>query len=160
MLLQPTCSGSPKRMQQRTKVNHIRASQCHDINLRKQIYPLIMVSLSILKPWQWDLFTICIISKLGSSTALSLLRQIGFAERTYHGKPLANANHFHHPLMMPNGESYKQKQLCRHFSRGRCYFFGDNCKFLHDLRDKGNVWNEFVVTSFHQCFGIKSSFFF
>nr|KYP50457.1 Zinc finger CCCH domain-containing protein 62 [Cajanus cajan] len=50
--------------------------------------------------------------------------------------PLANAN-YSHP-MMPNRESHKQTQLCRHYSRGRCYF-GDTCKFLHDLRDTGNV---------------------
>ncbi|TKY64233.1 Zinc finger CCCH domain-containing protein 62 [Spatholobus suberectus] len=60
----------------------------------------------------------------------------GFTGWTHHRVPLANANH-PHPLM-PSRESYKQNQLCRHYSRGRCYF-GDNCKFLHDLRDKGNA---------------------
>ncbi|XP_061352789.1 zinc finger CCCH domain-containing protein 62-like [Gastrolobium bilobum] len=60
----------------------------------------------------------------------------GFTERNHHRKPLASANQFH-PLML-NRESYKPKQLCRHYSRGRCYF-GDNCKFLHDLSNKGNA---------------------
>ncbi|KAG4937918.1 hypothetical protein AAZX31_16G009500 [Glycine max] len=55
----------------------------------------------------------------------------------HHRMPLANANHSQQVL--PDRESYdKQKQVCRHYARGRCYY-GDNCKFLHDLRDKGNV---------------------
>ncbi|KAL3008594.1 hypothetical protein AAZX31_07G040500 [Glycine max] len=60
----------------------------------------------------------------------------GFTVGTHlhHRMPLANANHSQ--PVMPNRESYnKQKQVCRHYARGKCYF-GDNCKFLHDLRDK------------------------
>lgn len=63
-----------------------------------------------------------------------------FTERSYQRKPLAstnqlhshvaNADHVH--MSIPKRESYQQKQPCRHFARGRCYF-GDNCKFLHDL---------------------------
>ncbi|XP_020232205.1 zinc finger CCCH domain-containing protein 62 [Cajanus cajan] len=60
----------------------------------------------------------------------------GFTGWNHQRVPLANAN-YSHP-MMPNRESHKQTQLCRHYSRGRCYF-GDTCKFLHDLRDTGNV---------------------
>ncbi|RDX84763.1 Zinc finger CCCH domain-containing protein 62, partial [Mucuna pruriens] len=60
----------------------------------------------------------------------------GFTGWTHHRMPLANANHSY-PLI-PNTQSYKPNQLCRHYSRGRCYF-GDNCKFLHDWRDKGNA---------------------
>ncbi|WVZ21889.1 hypothetical protein V8G54_000433 [Vigna mungo] len=55
----------------------------------------------------------------------------------HHRIPLANANHSH-PFMAPNRESFKINQVCRHYSRGRCHF-GDNCKFLHDLRDKRNA---------------------
>ncbi|KAL2336398.1 hypothetical protein Fmac_010844 [Flemingia macrophylla] len=58
-------------------------------------------------------------------------------EKHYFGNTLANANQSR-PLMMPNRENQKKNQLCRHYSRGRCYF-GDNCKFLHDSRDRGNV---------------------
>ncbi|QCE02362.1 hypothetical protein DEO72_LG8g373 [Vigna unguiculata] len=61
----------------------------------------------------------------------------GFPMGTHHRIPLANANHSH-PFMAPNRESFKVNQVCRHYSRGRC-FFGDNCKFLHDLRDRGNA---------------------
>ncbi|XP_057455037.1 zinc finger CCCH domain-containing protein 62-like [Lotus japonicus] len=60
----------------------------------------------------------------------SIAERNGFTERTYRREPLANANHFH-PLT-PNRESFRQGQLCRYYSRGRCYF-GDNCKYLHDL---------------------------
>lgn len=56
---------------------------------------------------------------------------------THHRIPLANANHSH-PFMVPNRESFKINQVCKHYPRGRCYF-GDNCKFIHDLRDKGNA---------------------
>ncbi|KAK8465001.1 hypothetical protein PHAVU_010G125800 [Phaseolus vulgaris] len=81
------------------------------------------------------------------------------AEKTTHyRKPLANAHHHpfvasnresyhpfmasnresYNPLMASNRERYKLNQVCRHFSRGRCYF-GDDCKFLHDFRDRGNA---------------------
>ncbi|XP_016177257.1 zinc finger CCCH domain-containing protein 62 [Arachis ipaensis] len=49
-----------------------------------------------------------------------------FAQRN----PLTSANHLL-PLLN-NREIHKQKQLCRYYARGRCYF-GDNCKFVHDL---------------------------
>lgn len=67
---------------------------------------------------------------------------------SYQRKPLTSANHFvprsananhfvprsenanHMHTLIPNRESYQQKQFCRHFARGRCHF-GDNCKFLH-----------------------------
>lgn len=65
----------------------------------------------------------------------------GFTVGTHlhHRMPLANANHSQ--PVMPNRESYnKQKQVCRHYARGKCYF-GDNCKFLHDLRDKRECVN-------------------
>ncbi|XP_045790249.1 zinc finger CCCH domain-containing protein 62-like [Trifolium pratense] len=73
----------------------------------------------------------------------SMVETNNFAERTFYPrKPLSSANHFvprfananHIHTVIPNRESYQQKQFCRHFARGRCHF-GDNCKFLHGGRD-------------------------
>ncbi|KAE9617979.1 hypothetical protein Lal_00037807 [Lupinus albus] len=49
----------------------------------------------------------------------------------YHRMPLGSANHCI-PLR-PGRESWEQKQLCRDYAHGRCYF-GDKCKYLHDMR--------------------------
>ncbi|KAK7294482.1 hypothetical protein RJT34_17371 [Clitoria ternatea] len=58
------------------------------------------------------------------------------AELYLRGKPtITGRTHQRVPSANANRESYRQNQLCRHYSRGMCYF-GDNCKFLHD---KGNV---------------------
>lgn len=73
---------------------------------------------------------------LANSNHPFLAETTGFTGFHHNRVPFANANHSH--SLMPNRESYKQKQLCRHYSRGRCYF-GDKCKFLHDLRDSGNA---------------------
>ncbi|RYR40048.1 hypothetical protein Ahy_A09g045713 [Arachis hypogaea] len=50
--------------------------------------------------------------------------------RFAHRNPLTSANHLL-PLLN-NREIHKQKQLCRYYAGGGCYF-GDNCKFVHDL---------------------------
>ena len=81
-----------------------------------------------------------------------------FANNHSHREPLRSMNHF--PPVIPSQRGYppmtpswgyppmppswgypplssswghSDKQVCRHYAKGRCYF-GDNCKFLHDLR--------------------------
>ncbi|XP_034695564.1 zinc finger CCCH domain-containing protein 62-like [Vitis riparia] len=82
-----------------------------------------------------------------------------FANNHSHREPLRSMNHF--PPVIPSQRGYPpmtpswgyppmppswgypplssswghsdNKQVCRHYAKGRCYF-GDNCKFLHDLR--------------------------
>ncbi|CBI35832.3 hypothetical protein VitviT2T_013111 [Vitis vinifera] len=63
-----------------------------------------------------------------------------FANNHSHREPLRSMNHFPPviPLQrgyppMPPSWGHNDKQVCRHYAKGRCYF-GDNCKFLHDLR--------------------------
>ncbi|XP_028752104.1 zinc finger CCCH domain-containing protein 62-like isoform X2 [Neltuma alba] len=53
------------------------------------------------------------------------------AQWSYQRKPLTSANYLF-PLTL-NGESFKQKQPCKYYDQGRCRF-GDNCRFLHDVR--------------------------
>jgi hypothetical protein len=65
----------------------------------------------------------------------------GLSESTYHGQPLTSMNHFppltsmNHfpPSSPPQRQGHRQQQLCKYYAQGRCYF-GDSCKFLHELR--------------------------
>uniref|UniRef100_A0A2N9HXF5 C3H1-type domain-containing protein n=1 Tax=Fagus sylvatica TaxID=28930 RepID=A0A2N9HXF5_FAGSY len=63
------------------------------------------------------------------------------SESTYHRQPLTSMNHFppltsmNHfpPSSPPQRQGHRQQQLCKYYAQGRCYF-GDSCKFLHELR--------------------------
>lgn len=65
----------------------------------------------------------------------------GLSESTYHRQPLTSMNHFppltsmNHfpPSSPPQRQGHRQQQLCKYYAQGRCYF-GDSCKFLHELR--------------------------
>lgn len=48
----------------------------------------------------------------------------------------------HHPTSLPQEPSCMKQQLCPYYPKGRCYF-GDNCKFLHEQRDKGDQIGEY-----------------
>lgn len=49
-------------------------------------------------------------------------------------QPLKSVNQ-HHPTSPPQRQNCVKQQLCPYYPKGRCYF-GDNCKFLHELRYK------------------------
>lgn len=55
-------------------------------------------------------------------------------KKTYHRQPLTSMNH-HRPMSPPHRQSNMQQRLCRYHAQGKCHF-GDNCKFLHELREE------------------------
>ncbi|KAK6914657.1 E3 ligase, CCCH-type zinc finger [Dillenia turbinata] len=54
------------------------------------------------------------------------------AERIQARIPLTVENH-HYPTSPFKRQVYQQRQICKYFPQGRCYF-GENCKYLHDMR--------------------------
>lgn len=61
-------------------------------------------------------------------TAMKLCPLPSPLKKTYQRQPLTSLNH-----SLPTSPRLK-KQMCRYYAQGRCYY-GDNCKFSHEMRE-------------------------